>query len=167
MFCFQKSSPKQFFGVISVLNVYFENKWEMYRQILINIACIYGLSLAIKISYIRSVRYHTKIRRDLKWIFNEDVSADLKLCHLGSLLPFWKLKWQWITKHFRYLKWRYSPINAVCKAYVRGNPPQNSLIRFPYLHFRYFEILGEWNIHYLKTEMYFLLNIGDFPAQPW
>ena len=29
-----------------------------------------------------------------------------------------------VTKHFRYLKWRYSPIKFVCKAYVGENPSQ-------------------------------------------
>ena len=35
-----------------------------------------------------------------------------------------------VTKLIRYLKWRYSPMWAVCKAYVRKNHPKNSLIRF-------------------------------------
>ena len=36
-----------------------------------------------------------------------------------------------ITKHFRYQKWSYSPIQAVCKAHVRENPPTKiALIRF-------------------------------------
>ena len=27
-----------------------------------------------------------------------------------------------VSKHFRYLKWRYLPVEAVCTAYVRENP---------------------------------------------
>ena len=40
---------------------------------------------------------------------------------------------------FRYLKWRYSPMQAVCKAYVRDSPPPNSPKRFSTA------ILGPWN----------------------
>ena len=36
-----------------------------------------------------------------------------------------------LTKHFRYLKWRYSPKKAVCKAYVReSSSPKQPAIRF-------------------------------------
>ena len=45
------------------------------------------------------------------------------------------------TKHFRYLKWRYSPIEAVRKAYVRENPPEKLPYKVQYLHFRYPKLL--------------------------
>ena len=46
-----------------------------------------------------------------------------KLCRFCKFMEFCGLK-HMITKHFRYLKWRYSPKKAECKAYVRENPPQ-------------------------------------------
>ena len=46
-----------------------------------------------------------------------------------------------ITRHFRYLKWRYSPIKAVCKAYVRENPSPKWPYEVQCLHFRYLKLL--------------------------
>ena len=40
-----------------------------------------------------------------------------------------------------YLKWTYSPIKAVCKAYVRENPSPKWPYKVQYLHFRYLKLL--------------------------
>ena len=47
-----------------------------------------------------------------------------KEIHLSKVPLKWEmfvpLQIPYITKHFRYLKWRYSLIQAVCKVYVKG-----------------------------------------------
>ena len=46
-----------------------------------------------------------------------------------------------LTKFFRYLKWRYSPIEAVCKAYVRESPSPKQPCKVQYLQIRYLKFL--------------------------
>ena len=58
-----------------------------------------------------------------------------------------------LTKHFTYLKWRYSPIWAICKAYVREEPPPKWPYKVHYLHFRFLIFLVNSELSLLPKQL--------------
>ena len=90
--------------------------WNEYREYTPVISSIWRITWGI-----RSARCHHIAKAGQ---FETQGHTSWLPCRDGGQLPavFFGLL-DSLTKHFRYLKWRYSPMQAVCKAYVRGNLP--------------------------------------------